>query len=383
MNVVALCAVGAEKAVSNEIRKMGLKIDESGFGRVRYKADTTGLYRSIIGLRAADRVLLEAACFPAGDFEAIYEGTYSIPWEEIVPPKMGLKVAKVRTNRSKLKSEVSIQGVVHKAAAARLCDRNSAMRLPDWGEMAEVRVYIEKDRASILLDLCGDPLFKRGYRSEGRGGTAPLRETTAAAMILLSGWKRKFPFYDPFCGSGTIAVEAAMYAWDIAPGLGRSFAIEKFLIADKQAEKNIREEFSAKVDFSRHISIRGSDSAGESVQNAQINLESMLALFPGRKVECMPEFSVLPMEEAAPAGDDECGYIITNPPYGKRLEDPAAAEKNYSRMGRFAKIFRGWNMAVISDHSGFESFFGRKAESCREITNGALQSYLYQYKFNR
>ncbi|MDR0475622.1 MAG: class I SAM-dependent RNA methyltransferase [Treponema sp.] len=384
MNAAALCAVGAEKAVSNEIRKIGLKVEESGFGRVRFRADTAGLYRALMGLRAADRVLLEIGCFPAEDFDALFEETHSLPWEEIIPAGMGLKVAKVRTNRSKLKAEVSIQAVVHKAAAARLCEKHSQKRLPEWGDQAELRVYIEKDKASILLDLSGEPLFKRGYRGEGRGGIAPLRETTAAAIILLSGWKRKFPLYDPFCGSGTIAVEAALYAWDIAPGLGRGFVLEKLLIADKKTEKKIRDELYAKIDFTRHICISGSDADNRAVQNAQTNLERALKPFAGKKPACMPEFHTLPMEDIPPqaglhAAADSLGFIITNPPYGKRLEDQAAAEKNYAGMGGLARQFEGWKLVLITDHPGFESFFGRKAVSCREITNGAILSYLFQY----
>jgi len=236
---VALCAVGAEKVVSNELRKMNLKVEESLYGRVRFKADTKALYQALIGLRAADRVLLEITSFKATDFDALFEGTANAAWEQLVSKGMGLKVAKVRTNRSQLKAETSIQAIVHKAAAQRLCGKYKVNRLPELAvtpkgeapvKIAEVRVYIEKDIVSLLVDLSGDPLFKRGYRSEG--GIAPLRETTAASILFLSGWKRKFPLYDPFCGSGTILIEAAMYAWDIASGLGRQFAMDDLLIAD-------------------------------------------------------------------------------------------------------------------------------------------------------
>lgn len=213
---VALCAVGAEKVVSNELRKLNLKVDDSLYGRVRFRADITGLYRALIGLRAADRVLLEIANFKAADFDALFEGAAAASWERIVPKGMGLKVAKVRSNRSQLKAETSIQAIVHKAAAQRLCGKYKINRLPEFSQgspvkTAEARVYVEKDMVSLLVDLSGKPLFKRGYRSEG--GAAPLRETTAASLLLLSGWKRKFPLYDPFCGSGTILIEAAMYAW--------------------------------------------------------------------------------------------------------------------------------------------------------------------------
>ena len=369
---VALCAVGAEKIVSNEIRKLGLKVSEGGFGRVRFQTDLEGLYRSLIGLRAADRVLLEVAYFEAGDFDALFEGTRRQNWEAYIPPHMGLKVAKVRTNRSRLEAETSIQAVTHKAAAERLCTKRKINRLPEDNE-AELRVYIEKDRASVLLDLSGEPLFKRGYRT--RGGDAPLRETTAAAVILHSGWRRKFPLYDPFCGSGTIAIEAAMYAWDIAPGLGRNFALEQLLPANRKTEQKVREEFTAKVDFSRLVRIAGSDSEASVVAAAKSNMSRALGKDAYNN---MPPFTVLPMEKAS--SKEEEGFIITNPPYGRRLGDAESAEKTYAELECLSRNFPGWKLALITDHPGFESFFGRKADSCREITNGAIRSYLYQYE---
>jgi len=378
---VALCAVGAEKTVSNELKKLGLTVSDGGFGKVRFRTDISGLYKALMGLRAADRVLLEAAWFEAADFDELFEGVRNQPWEEYIAPQQGLRVTKVRTNRSVLKAETSIQAVVHKAAAERLCEKRGVSRLlsfqnPEPGDEAELRVYMEKDRASVLLDLSGDPLFRRGYRT--RGGIAPLRETTAAAMILHSGWRRKFPLYDPFCGSGTIAIEAAMYAWDLAPGIGRRFALDKLLLGNRNAERKVRDELIEKVDFSRLVRIGGSDSDAASVAAARENLERALGLARNRGRPPLPSFNVLSMEDAK-SGEEE-GFIITNPPYGQRLGDTESAEKNYTEMGQLARNFPGWKLVVITDHSGFESFFGRKADSCREMTNGAIRSYLYQYE---
>jgi len=386
---IALCAVGAEKIVSNELRKLGLSVTEGGFGRIRFKADISGLYRALIGLRAADRVLLETAYFRALDFDDLFDGVKAVPWEDFIPARMGVRVAKVRTNRSKLSAETSIQAVVHKAAAERLCVKRGLTRLSEGGNEAELRVYIEKDQVSVLLDLSGEPLFKRGYRT--MGGIAPLRETTAAAIILLSLWRRKFPLYDPFCGSGTIAIEAALYAWDIAPGLGRRFAIEQLLMGDGAAERKVREEFLSKVDFSRPIRIGGSDADAASVRSAEANMKRAIAPACGgasgrAEAPALPSFTVLPMDKVtdpfgpAPADAEAAGFIITNPPYGRRLGDAESAERTYTEMGELARNFPGWKMSLITDHPGFESFFGRKADSCKEITNGAIRSYLYQYK---
>ncbi|MCL2211887.1 MAG: class I SAM-dependent RNA methyltransferase [Treponema sp.] len=400
---VALCAVGAEKAVSNELRKLDIKVEDSLYGRVRFKADTKELYKALIGLRAADRVLLEIASYKAADFDALFEGAASAEWEKLVPKGMGLKVAKVRANRSQLKAETSIQAIVHKAAAQRLCAKYKVNRLPEPAiiprkkagdinkesqvKVAEVRVYIEKDIVSLLVDLSGEPLFKRGYRSEG--GAAPLRETTAASMLLLSGWKRKFPIYDPFCGSGTILIEAAMYAWDIAPGLGRNFAVQDMVIADPKIEMQIRDDFRAKIDFSRLVRIAGSDEDFRSVSIAASNAARLRDIAEGRPPqrgirapdckELGVDIKVLTMSQAASPFDDP-GFLVTNPPYGKRLGDQTAAEQIYKEMRTLEERFFGWKFAIITDNSGFESFYGKKADSCREISNGAIPSYFYQYE---
>ena len=391
ISAVALCAVGAEKAVSNELRKLNIKVEESLYGRVRFKTDIKGLYQALIGLRAADRVLLETAQFKAADFDALFEGAAEVQWEKIIPKGMGLKIVKVRVNRSQLKAETTIQSMVHKAAAQRLCEKYKMSRLPEPTvnspvKVAEVRVYIEKDIVSLLLDLSGEPLFKRGYRSEG--GAAPLRETTAASILLLSGWKRKFPLYDPFCGSGTILIEAAMYAWDMAPGLGRHFAIEDMLIADLKTEQDLREEFKSKIDFSRIVRIAGSDEDMRSVSIAVSNTARLRDIAEGREpqhgIRSRNEsngidLKVLPMKEAGTPFNEDAGFIVTNPPYGKRLGDQAMAEEIYKEMAGLGSRFPGWKIAVITDHSGFESFYGKKADSCREISNGAIPSYFFEY----
>jgi 23S rRNA G2445 N2-methylase RlmL len=411
-----------------------------------------------MGLRAADRVLLEAACFPAGDFDALFEGAREVPWEAYIPRGMGLTVSKVRANRSRLMAETSIQAVVHKAAAGRLCEHLRLARLPELGKKADLRVYIEKDQVSLLLDLSGAPLFKRGYRTGG--GIAPLRETTAAALLLLANWRRKYPLWDPFCGSGTIAIEAALYAWDMAPGLGRTFALQDMVIADPALERMIRKELLAKVDFGRTIRIYGSDVDERAVATAKANLLRAYELARGKAVspdrdhyreygeggtgrllpddpglpdmrttafenagDGWPRTKTRPLHNGPPynqgaekrrgpanstggqtdrrdrnvAGrqgsheerrhrnvekraDEPEGFIVTNPPYGIRLGDTDAAEALYRRMADLGQHFSGWKLAVITDHPGFESHFKRKADSCKEITNGAIRSYIYQYE---
>jgi putative N6-adenine-specific DNA methylase len=396
--IIALCGLGVEKVVSNEIRKLNppgetqgnYRILEAGFGRVRFETDIPGMYRALMALRAADRILLEAATFPALDFDSLFEGIKAVSWEDWIPPGMGLRIAKVRSNRSKLQGITTIQAMVHKAAADRLCEKHGLARLNDGGPQAEIRVYVEKDQVSALLDLSGDPLFKRGYRTEG--GIAPLRETTAAAIVLLANWRRKYPFYDPFCGSGAIAIEAAMYAWDMAPGLGRRFALSSLVQADSGVEQSIREELLGKVNFERTIRIYGSDVDPRAVSMAKSNVQRAYDLAQGKKPEggirreirlpWLPEFRTVPMQAARPAEDlaGERGFIITNPPYGKRLGEPAEAEALYGEMASLRESFPGWKLGVITDHPGFESHFGKKADSFRKLTNGALDSYFYEFE---
>jgi putative N6-adenine-specific DNA methylase len=332
-------------------------------------------------------VLLETACFHAVDFDALFEKTQAVAWEKLVPANAGLKIVKVRSSASRLKAETSIQSITHKAAAQRLCKHSGLSRLPDTDQAAEARVYVEKDTVSLLLDLSGEPLFKRGYRKDG--GIAPLRETTAAAMILLSGWKRKYPLYDPFCGSGTILAEAVMYAWDMAPGIARTevsgFAVDRLLIADKKIEETVRTEFRARINFDNLIRLAGSDGDPQCSALALSNLKNVSALAENGNPPAgrLPVVTTTPMKTARPpfeAAEAPKGFIITNPPYGKRLGDIEASLEIYREMAVLAKNFQGWKLAVISDHPGFESFFGRKADSCREITGGAIPAFFYQYE---
>ena len=401
-NFAALSAVGAERITANELRKLGLSVLETGFARIRFSADIAGCYRALMGLRTADRVLWEAARFPAGDFDALFEGARNAVWESFVPRGWGLHVAKVRTARSKLQSVTSIQAVVHKAAAERLCRKYGLARLPDTADtpVAEVRVYLDRDEAALYLDLSGEPLFRRGYRTEG--GAAPLRETTAAALLFLAAWRRKHPLCDPFCGSGTIAIEAAMYAWDMAPGLGRTFTLSSLLPADPVVERAVREEFLSRVNFERTIRIYGSDTDVRAISQAKSNLIRAWEIARGRPAHtggrgirtgtelpagaeraALPDFRVASMAEARAkdaAEDGEAGFIITNPPYGIRLGGEEEAAALYGSMANLARNFPGWKLAVITNQPGFESHFGTKADSCREITNGPVETYFFQYE---
>ncbi len=391
---LALCAVGAEKVLSNELRKLDLRPVSSAPGRVRFEADLAGLYRSLMASRVADRIMLETASFRAANFDDLFEGVRSVRWAELIPRGRSIVIDKVRTFKSTLSSPVAIQSVAHKAVAQVLCDAWRIRRLPEEPGAAEIRIYLDQDQASVCLDISGEPLFRRGYRVESVA--APLRETTAAALLLLMGWKRKIPLMDPLCGSGTIAIEAALYAWDAAPGLGRLFALSKLRIGNRALEDEIRSSLAAKVNLTNIIRIEGSDIDPKAVSAAQANALRAFAMATGKAKAykgrgdqnldwtvpeelkaALPSFSRRDFADSKPSA--EGGLILTNPPYGERLGDHSEAEATYQAMGSLASAFKGWSMGIITNHAGFESHFGYVADSVREITNGALRSYLYRY----
>jgi putative N6-adenine-specific DNA methylase len=199
-------------------------------------------------------------------------------------------------------------------------------------------------------------------------------------MLLLSGWKRKYPLYDPFCGSGTILAEALMYAWDMAPGIGRRFAISGLLIADNEIEEAVRSELRGRINFERIIRIAGSDEDSSAVKLAEANLGRMMSLAGTGNAPV--QLQTMPLRDARPpeAWGAENGFIVTNPPYGKRLGDQAASERIYGEMAALGRRFPQWKLAVITDHQGFESFFGKKAHSCREMKSGPIPAFFYQYE---
>ncbi|GHV84003.1 RNA methyltransferase [Spirochaetia bacterium] len=384
MIALALCGGGIEKVLSNELRKLNeqftgkFKILDTGFGRVRFETDLYGIYCALIALRTADRIFLEAGFFPASNFDELFEGAKNICWEDFIHDNKTVVIDKVRCNHSQLASERSVQSVVHKAIADRLCSAYKKDRLPEGGEFETIRVYIEKDTARILLDICGKPLFKRGYRIEG--GIAPLRETTASALFFLAGWRRKYQLYDPFCGSGTIPIEAALYAWNIAPGLGRKFVISGLCIADDEIEKNVRRTLSEKIDFSYNVNIFASDNDNNNIENAKANLKRAVAIANVKNDHPLQGIKFWKLDAANAKSNSDYGFVICNPPYGKRLGDTETAEQGYREMSILRNNFPGWKLAVISDHSGFESFFGAKADRCRELTNGAINCFFYEYE---
>ena len=380
--LVALCAVGAEKVLGNEIKFLGYKLVSNAPGRVIFTGDDDALFRANLCLRTADRVYLLMARYKAQDFDQLFDGVYSVEWQDFLKKDSRVVVDKVRSYKSVLNSEHSIQGMVQKAIYKKLGDKWHIQTLPETGDKCDVRVYLDENEALILLDLSGVPLYKRGYRSDG--GAAPLRETTAAVLLQLMLWRRKIPLHDPFCGSGTLPIEATLYALNIAPGLGRRFAIENLPFFSKENADRIRKEEAAKIRTDVEVNITGTDIDRGAVERARQNAEHA-GVMAGRALKSIgidshvwrPDFQVADFKEIeAPF---ESGMIICNPPYGERLGDEEQAALLYKEMGSLFTDFKGWQIGVITAHKEFQENIGRYATSLKSLKAGNLDTTFYMY----
>lgn len=380
--LVALCAVGAEKILGNEIKQLGYKLAGNAPGRVLFEGDDDALFRANLCLRTADRVYLLMARYRAEDFDQLFDGCYSINWQDFLKKDSRVVVDKVRSYKSNLNSEHSVQGMIQKAIYKKLGDKWNMSSMPESGEESDVRVYLDNNEALVLLDLSGLPLHKRGYRTDG--GMAPLRETTAAVMLQMMMWRRKTPLHDPFCGSGTLPIEASLYAFNVAPGLGRRFALENLPIYNQQRAVEIRKEEAAKIRTDVEVHITGTDIDPGAVQRARVNAEHACVM-AGRALKSIgidahlwrPDFQVSDFKDIeAPF---ENGIIICNPPYGERLGDEQQAAELYSGMKSLFDDFKGWQIGVITAHKQFQESVGRYASTLKSIKSGNLDTTFYIY----
>lgn len=380
--LVALCAVGAEKILGNEIKQLGYKLAGNAPGRVLFEGDDDALFRANLCLRTADRVYLLMARYKAEDFDQLFDGVYAVNWQDFLKKDSRVVVDKVRSYKSNLNSEHSVQGMVQKAIYKKMGDKWHISTLPESGEQSDVRVYLDNNEALILLDLSGLPLHKRGYRTDG--GMAPLRETTAAAMLQMMMWRRKIPLHDPFCGSGTLPIEASLYAFNVAPGLGRRFALENLPIYNQNRAVEIRREEAAKIRTDVEVRITGTDIDPGAVQRARVNAEHACVM-AGRALKSIgvdahlwrPDFQVSDFKDIeAPY---ESGIIICNPPYGERLGDEAQAAELYSGMSSLFDDFKGWQIGVITAHKQFQESVGRYASTLKSLKSGNLDTTFYIY----
>ena len=384
MTYVALCAVGAEKILGNEIKHLGYSLqDKQSPGRVTFSGDMDAMYRANFCLRTSDRVYIQLAEYKAYNFDELFEGCYRINWQDYLKKTARVIVDKVRVHGSKLNSEHSIQSMILKAIYTKLGDVWHMASMPETGDPCDVRVYLDKNVATILLDTSGEALHKRGYRTDG--GIAPLRETTAAVLLQEMMWRRKTPLHDPFCGSGTIAIEATLYAHNIAPGLGRRFAYENLVIYNQQRALEIKKEEASKIRTDVECRITGSDIDPAAVERSRLNAEHACVM-AGRALQLIgsdlrierPDFIQSDYKDIhAPY---ETGLLLCNPPYGERLLDQADAEDLYSEMKSLFVDFENWQMGVITSQKKFQECICKKASAIKTLKAGNLDTTLYIYR---
>lgn len=366
---IAPCHFGLEAVLKKEIIDLGYEIVLVEDGRITFKGDAAALARANIFIRTAERIMLKVGCFEAKTFDELFEGTKALPWEEYLPVDAKFWVTKATTNKSKLFSGSDIQSIVKKAIVDKLKSKYSINWFEEDGAEYPIRVFILKDVVTIALDTSGTSLHKRGYRQ--LVGKAPISETLAAALILLTPWNKDRILVDPFCGSGTFPIEAAMIGANIAPGMNREFTAEQWknilpksvwYEAVTEAEDNILRDVK--------MNIQGYDLDGGIIKCAMKN-----AMDAG--VDEHIHFQQRDMRELS--SPKKYGFIITNPPYGERLEDKADLPKLYKDIGKSFDKLDTWSKFIITSYEDAEKYLGHKATKNRKIYNGMIRSYFYQY----
>ncbi len=367
--LVAPCHFGLEAVLKREIYDLGYEITQVEDGRVTFEGDAEAICRSNVFLRTAERVLLLVGRFHATTFDELFEGVKALPWEDYIPKDGKFWVKKASSIKSKLFSPSDIQSIVKKAMVERLKSKYRMEWFPENGAAYPVRVFLLKDEVMVTLDTSGESLHKRGYRT--MTSKAPLTETLAAALIMLTPWRGDRIFVDPFCGSGTFPIEAAMMAANIAPGMNREFMAEQWTnLIDRKLWYDTVEEAEELVDTSVSVDIQGYDIDGEVVKAARENAKRA-------GVEEMIHFQQRPVRELH--HPKKYGFVVTNPPYGERLEEKEALPELYSQIGEAYRNLDSWSMYLITSYEDAEKYIGRKADKNRKIYNGMLKTYFYQF----
>ena len=361
------CLLGLEKLVGDEIKRLGLQDVQVENGRVLCRGSQADAARLNINLRCGARVLLVLGEFEARSFEDLFQGTRAIPWEDYLPRDAAFPV-KGYSISSQLHAVSACQSIIKKAMVERLKAHYGMEQFPETGTKYQVRFSLFKDQAAICLDTSGEGLYKRGYRAVGV--EAPLRETLAAAMVMLSRYRGKDPFCDPFCGSGTIPIEAALIAMNRAPGLDRSFDAQKWAFLSNSIWLDAAEEAMDK-EFHGTYDIWGGDVNPKAVAIAKDNARKA-------GVDHIIRFEVADMKDFR--RDSEYGQLVTNPPYGERLLEKQEAEELYRQLGKVWKnLPPKWRTLVLSSHTEFERTFGRTADKKRKLYNGMIKCDLFMY----
>lgn len=367
LRLIATAAFGVEAVVERELHELGYTDTAVENGKVTFSTDESGICRANLWLRCADRVLVQMGVFCATTFDELFEQCKALPWADWIS-RDGRFPVTGRSVKSRLHSVPDCQAIVKKAIVESLKSRYHLEQFPETGALYPVNVSIVKDKATITIDTTGPGLHKRGYRK--RAGSAPLKETLAAAIVRLSRWHAGRPLLDPFCGSGTIPVEAALIGCNMAPGATRSFAAETWPVIPTNAWRAAREEAADLARLGEIIDVAGSDIDGRVIELAR---EHARLARVGDKIR----FERRAVKDIKPSGDYGC--IICNPPYGERLGSPRAVEQVYREMRLAFLPLDTWSIFVLTAHKQFEKFFGRRADKRRRLFNGQIECTLYQF----
>lgn len=363
------CHFGLEAVLKREIYDLGYEITKVEDGRVTFEGDEEAICRANIFLRTAERVMIQVGRFKATTFEELFQGIKNLPWEEYIPEDGKFWVKKASSINSKLFSPSDIQSIAKKAMVERMKQKYHKEWFKEDGAAYPVRIFLLKDEVTVALDTSGDSLHKRGYRT--MTSKAPLTETLAASLIMLTPWRKDRILVDPFCGSGTFPIEAAMIAANVAPGMNRDFTAEEWTnLIDCKLWYECVKEAEDMIDTTVKVDIQGYDIDGDVIKAARENAKRA-------GVEHMIHFQQRAVADLS--HPKKYGFIITNPPYGERLEDKADLPELYTQIGQAYQRLDSWSMFLITSYTDTEKYIGRKADKNRKIYNGMLKTYFYQF----
>lgn len=363
------CHFGLEAVLKREIYDLGYEITKVEDGRVTFEGDEEAICRANIFLRTAERVMIQVGRFKATTFEELFQGIKNLPWEEYIPEDGKFWVKKASSINSKLFSPSDIQSIAKKAMVERMKQKYHKEWFKEDEAAYPVRIFLLKDEVTVALDTSGDSLHKRGYRT--MTSKAPLTETLAASLIMLTPWRKDRILVDPFCGSGTFPIEAAMIAANVAPGMNRDFTAEEWTnLIDRKLWYECVKEAEDMIDTTVKVDIQGYDIDGDVIKAARENAKRA-------GVEHMIHFQQRAVADLS--HPKKYGFIITNPPYGERLEDKADLPELYTQIGQAYQRLDSWSMFLITSYTDTEKYIGRKADKNRKIYNGMLKTYFYQF----
>lgn len=370
LELIAPCHFGLESVLKREVLDLGYEISSVEDGRVSFWGDAQAICDANVFLRTAERILLKVGAFKAETFEELFDKTKAIPWEHYIPKDGKFWVTKAASVKSKLFSPSDIQSIMKKAMVERLKQKYHVEWFAEDGASYLVRVFLMKDIVTIGIDTSGTSLHKRGYRQ--MTVKAPITETLAASLIMLTPWKKDRILVDPFCGSGTFPIEAAMMAANIAPGMNRSFTAEDWEnLIPKKAWYDAMDEAHDLVNTDIDVDIQGYDLNPDAVKAARQNAKDA-------GVEQLIHFQERAVKDLR--HPKKYGFIITNPPYGERLEEKKDLPVLYKEFGESFKRLDTWSAYMITSYEEAEKYFGRKADKNRKIYNGMLKTYFYQFQ---